>query len=444
MQTSVTQLGANKVKLTVEVPSSDVEKVLGQTYRRLAAEVRVPGFRPGKAPKAVIDQRLGRDFVRSEALKEVLPGAYADAVRSSEIDVVAPPSIDVKNFEDGQDLTFEATVETRPEAEVSNYEGLPATLPRVEVSDSDVDQQLEQLRVRFASLEVTQRPLQKGDFAQVDLTTYRHDQTVDELTAKDLLVEVGAEMLVAELDNELEGKRQGDILKVTATLPERFGERAGWQVGMQVLVKETKARKLPDLDDELAKTVSEFDTLGELRDDISQRLTEALQERATAAAKDSVIEAFRSTSVEVDLPEGMIDVEIDSLVTGLVQILAAQDVSIERYMEANSLDPEALRQQFREQAEKNLTVRLGLDAVVTAEGLEVSPDERDRELERLAERTRKDPADIRQMIDEGDDWSSVDGDILRAKALDLLVERAEVTEVDPEEGLEKDADKEPA
>jgi hypothetical protein len=119
---------------------------------------------------------------------------------------------------------------------------------------------------------------------------------------------------------------------------------------------------------------------------LSQRLTEALQERATAAAKDSVIEAFRSTSVEVDLPEGMIDVEIDSLVTGLVQILAAQDVSIERYMEANSLDPEALRQQFREQAEKNLTVRLGLDAVVTAEGLEVSPDERDRELERLAER----------------------------------------------------------
>ena len=146
-----------------------------------------------------------------------------------------------------------------------------------------MDEQVERLRVRFASLEVIERPIQQGDFAQIDLTTYRHDQTIDEMTAKDLLIEVGAEMVVPELDAELLGKRKGDILKVTATLPERFGERAGWQVGMQILVKETKTRKLPALDDEFAKTSSEFDTLDELRADIRTKLEEMHESQARRA-----------------------------------------------------------------------------------------------------------------------------------------------------------------
>ncbi len=141
------------------------------------------------------------------------------------------------------------------------------------------------MRERFASLEVTERPLQTGDYAQIDLTTYRHDETIDELTFKDVLVEVGAEMFVAELDAELLGKRKGDILKITATLPERFGDRAGWQVGMQILVKETKTRKLPALDDEFAKTVSEFDMLDELRADIRTRLAEVVETQADQALK---------------------------------------------------------------------------------------------------------------------------------------------------------------
>src|SRR5439155_20410111 len=172
---------------------------------------------------------------------------------------------------DGKDFVFEATVETRPTPELKDYSSLPANKPKVDVTDAEVDEQIERLRVRFATLEPTERPLQEGDFASIDLTTYRHDQTIDELTAKDLLVEVGAEMLVPELDHELQGKRKGDILKITATLPDRFGERAGWQVGMQVLVKDTKMRKLPALDDDLAKSVSEFDTLDELRGDLRTR-----------------------------------------------------------------------------------------------------------------------------------------------------------------------------
>ena len=427
MRTQVEEAGKNKVRLTVEVPTADVEKVLSRTYKRLASQVKVPGFRPGKAPRAVIDQRLGRDFVRSEALKDLLPDLYAEAIRDSDLDVVAPPSIDVKTFEDGQDLTFEATVETRPEPELKDYTGLQATKPSAEVTDAQVDEQVEVLRSRFASLDVTNRPLQKGDFAQIDLSTYRHDETIDELTTKDLLIEVGAEMLVPELDTELEGKRKGDILKITATLPERFGERAGWQVGMQILVKETKMRKLPALDDDFAKTSSEFDTLAELRTDIRERLQEMHEAQAATKLRESVLDAFADSGVDVDLPDGMVEVEIDGLVTGLAQLLAAQRIPIDRYMEANNLDPDALRNQFREQAERNLTMRLGLDAVAAAEGLAVTDDDRQNEVQRLAARTGREADDIRASIDDQEAWKSVDGDILRSKALDLLVERAEVT-----------------
>ncbi len=427
MKTSAEEIGKNKIRLTVEVPQADVEKLVGRTYRRLAQEVKVPGFRPGKAPRAVIDQRLGRDFVRSEALKELLPEFYEEALKSSEVDAVAPPSIDIKTFEDGTDLTFEAVVETRPTPELKEYKGLPGKKTRTDVTEAEIDEQLELLRVRFASLEITERPLQKGDFASIDLTTYRHDETIDELTAKDLLIEVGADMVVAELDAELEGKRKGDILKLTATLPERYGERGGWQVGMQVLVKETKVRKLAPLDDEFAKTVSELDTLDELREDISKRLSEIKEARADARLRESVLEAFVDQGVEIDLPDGMVDLEVNALITSLAQVLAAQGVSIERYMQVNDLDPDALRARFREQAERNITLRLGLDAVAEAEGLEVSEEDRDTEVERLADRAERDPDEVREMIDEREDWGSVDGDILRAKALDLLVERAEIT-----------------
>jgi trigger factor len=436
VKTSTEEVGRNKVRLTVEVPQADVEKLLGRTYRRLAKEVKVPGFRPGKAPRAVIDQRLGRDFVRSEALKDLLPEIYAEAVESSAVDVVAPPSIDVKTFEDGRDLTFEAVVETRPIPELKDYSGLKVTKPPVEVTDADVDEQLELLRVRFASLEITERPLRKEDFALIDLTTYRHDETIDELTAKDLLVEVGAEMVVGELDAELEGKRKGDILKLTSTLPERFGERAGWQVGMQVLVKETKARKLPPLDEEFAKTVSEFDTLDELKADIRKRLAEIKEAQAESKVRENVMDAFVDHGVEVYLPEGMVDLEVDALVTSLAQVLARQGASIERYMQANDLDADALRGRFREQAERNLTLRLGLEAVASTEGLEATDEDRDKEVEKIAERAERDPEEVREVFDQRGGWKSVDGDILRARALDLLVERAEVTITEEESANE--------
>ena len=201
-------------------------------------------------------------------------------------------------------------VETRPEAELKEYTGLAAKKPKVEVTDEDVESRSSDLQMRFASLEVAERPLQEGDFAQIDLTTTRHDETIDELTAKDLLIEVGAgDGRRPSSTPSCVGKRKGDILKINATLPEHFGERAGWQVGMTVLVKETKVRKLPALDDEFAKTVSEFDTL----DELTRRHPHALTEMAGVAGRrnrlrESVLEAFaRSAASRSTCPEGMVE-----------------------------------------------------------------------------------------------------------------------------------------
>ncbi len=428
MNASVEQISQNRYKLSIEVPASDVAKYLDRTYRRLAKEVRVPGFRPGKAPRPVIDQRLGRDFVRGEVLRDALPELYAQALEEVDLDVVAPPELEVTSFEEA--LSFEAIVDTRPTPELKRWEGLEVARPPTEVTDEEISEQIEKLRVRFATLEVVERPLAEGDFALVDLTTYRHDENIDELTAKDLLVEIGAEMIVPELDKELEGKRKGDILKVTATLPERFGERAGWQVGMQVLVKEAKARKLPALDDELAKTVSEFDTLTELEADLRAKLEEMKTSEADNLLRERVIEAFIEHGVDIDIPEGMIHLEVDGLIEAFARMLGAQGVTIEQYMEHQNIDVDALRQRFHEQAERNIALRLGLDALAEREGLEATPQERDKELERLAERFGREVDEIREAVASDEDWGRVDGDIIRAKALDLLVERAEITTED--------------
>ncbi|HVE92558.1 MAG TPA: trigger factor [Actinomycetota bacterium] len=432
MKTSVAQIGQNKFKLTVQVPPEDVSKMLDRTYKRLAGEIRVPGFRPGKAPKPIIDQRLGAEFVRSEALKDAIPELFQEAVLESDLDIVSPPSIDVTSFESGGELVFDATVETRPTPELREYVGLKVARPDSAVTDEEVQEQLERLRVRLSPVEVVERPALEGDFTLIDLTTTRDGEVVDDVSAKDLLIELGAGMVVPELDSELAGKSRGDILDVPVTLPERFGDRAGWDVRMQVLVKDVKARKLLPLDDDFAKTASEFDTLEELSSDIRKRIEEIKTQQADAAFRERVVEAFLEHGVSVDLPEGMVEMEVDAMVENLARSLNARGASLRQYLEAENIDFESAKARLRPGAERSITLRLGLDALAAAEGLEATEDDRAKEVELLSQRLGAEPDDLRSRLDQGSNWASVDGDIIRAKALDFLIARAEITtEVQP-------------
>ncbi|HEX9504493.1 MAG TPA: trigger factor, partial [Acidimicrobiia bacterium] len=219
LTTSVETLEGNKVRLHVAVPATDFEQALDAAFRKLAREVKMPGFRPGKAPRKLLEARLGTEAAREQALRDSLPGYYAEAVDAEDIDVIAPPEIDITAGEDAGDVEFDAVVEVRPNVTVAGYDSLTVEIDRPEVTDDAVDAQIDMLRNRHAELEDSPSPLADGNYAEIDIKGYVHDESIEGLTATDFLYEVGSGIVVPQLDEELRGKRAGDILKFVDTLP---------------------------------------------------------------------------------------------------------------------------------------------------------------------------------------------------------------------------------
>jgi trigger factor len=364
--TSVEELPDNKVRLHVAIPASEFDKAVDAAFRKLAGDVKIPGFRPGKAPRQLLEARFGPDVARREALQDALPAYYADAVDAEELDAIAPPEIDITAGEEEGDVEFDAIVELRPVVTLAGYDALRIELPTPAVSDDDVDAQLDALRNRFADLEASAAPLSDGDYAEIDVKGYVHDEAVDGLTATDFLYEVGSEMVVPKLDVELRGKRAGDILKFNDLLPERFGERAGEEVGFQVLVKDVKRKVLPEVSDDWVSEVSEFDTVDELRDDIRRRLELVGTVQAQMAARDKALEAAAEL-VDTEIPDAMVQQEMERRLHDLAHRLEAQGASIEQYLDATGQQQDVFVATVREGAVAGVRAPLALRAVVAQE-----------------------------------------------------------------------------
>jgi trigger factor len=425
--TSVEELPENKVKLHVSIPASEFERAIDSAFRKLAGEVKIPGFRPGKAPRQLLEARLGSDVARDQALRDSLPTYYADAVQSEELDTIAAPEIDITAGEDSGDVEFDAVVEVRPVVELQDYLGLRIEVPTPAVTDEVVDTQLDALRDRFADLEESSRPLAEGDFAQIDIKGYVHDEAIDALTATDYLYEVGSGLLVPKLDEELIGKRPGDILKFNDTLPERFGERAGEDVSFQVLIKETKRKVLPEVTDEWASEVSEFDTVDELRTDIRKRLELVNKVQAQVAARDKVLDATADL-VTIDLSDALVQREMEQRLHDIAHRLEAQGVTIQQYLEATGMEEQAFVQQVREAAERGVRADLALRAVGAQEGIVATDEELDDEVAKLAERMEEKPKKVRRDLERRGILEAVRSDIARGKTLRYLVDHAEVVD----------------
>src|SRR5262245_928614 len=289
--TSVEPLEGNKVRLHVAVPAADFERAIDAAFRKLAREVKMPGFRPGKAPRRLLEARLGTEVARDQALRDSLPEYYAEAVESEDIDVIAAPDIDITAGEDDGDVEFDAVVEIRPQAVLDGYDPLTIEIPSPAITDETVDRQVDTLRDRFADLDDSSAPLTDGDYAEIDIKGYVHDESIEGLTATDYLYEIGSASVVPKLDEELRGKRPGDILKFNDVLTERFGERADEEVSFQVLVKEAKKKVLPALTDEWVKEISEFDSVDALRADARRRLEVYSLLQAQMLVRDKVLAA---------------------------------------------------------------------------------------------------------------------------------------------------------
>jgi trigger factor len=425
MKTTVERESPTKLRLLIEVEPDELAPLYESTLQRMGREVKIPGFRKGKVPRTVLEARVGKEAIRGEVLRDALPTLYARAADEETIRPVTLPEIEVTDYEEGEPLKFTATVEVRPEVKLPEYTGIEVSRPDTAVTDEDVNRQLDQLRERFGTLEPVARNAAKGDYVTIDLQSYRHDVRIEEGSAQDLVYEVGSGSFVPEMDAELEGKRAGDILKFNAVLPERFGPYGGQEVTFTLIVKEVQAKRLPKLDDEFAKTASEFDTLEELKESIRRQLEAVKSAQADSEVRVRVIEDLVERT-DLPLPEAMVTAETEHRLAHFARDLERVGITLEQYVAQANTSNEELVRAYRNVAERAVAAELILEAVAKAEGITIEPEDIDKETARLAALTGRTLEQLREELDEAGTVDELAGDILRRKALDFLVEQAKI------------------
>jgi trigger factor len=426
MQTTVEPTDKHKVRLTIEVPEEDFAKDLDSAYRRVAQQVRIPGFRKGKVPRRIIDAQIGRDAVMEEFLSHAVPDYYREAVREEDIAPITDPDFSFDQVEEGKPLVITAEVEVRPRLDLTDYKGIEVERPTSEPSDEDVESLVERLRERFAELETVSRPAREGDFVVADIRATVHEEEVPEATRPDYLYAVGSGEFGSTLDEEVTGKRAGEILKFNETLGPGAGEHAGDEVSFSVLVKEVKGKKLPPVDDGLAKTVSEFDTLDELRDGLREQVRTSKEREADAIVRDRVLGALVDR-VEVDLPETLVEEETESRLQAARERATRAGTTLDEALAAQGWDELRLRGDARDHAIRAIKTDLVLEAVARTEELEVTAEEIGAEISLLASQLGRDSKELATTLDRTGGIVTLAGDIIRSKALGVLVDSADVT-----------------
>ena len=430
METTVESTDKHTVKLTIEVPPDEFAKDLDRTYRAIAREVKIPGFRPGKAPKPIIDAQVGQDVVLEEFVHASVPSYFRTAVTDEDLAPIGDPEVDVEQLELGKPFIFTATVEVRPRLELTqaDYRGVKVSKPPTEVTEDEIDQWVERLRRQFAELEPVGRPVQAGDFITTNITATKDGSQLDQLTREDYLYSVGSGEFGEQMDAKLPGTKPGDILQLDDALPpERFGEELAGAASFRVLVKDVKALKLPEADDEFAKTASEFDTMPELRDDLRTKIHEVKERESVGVIRDRALQAVID-EVDVELPESLIDDETQHRVRHAEEQAGRYGLSLEQMLELQGWDRDRLAQDSRDHALRAIKADLVLESIARAEELDVSAEEIGAEIGSLAQAYDRDPKELAKQLDRSGQIVTLAGDIIRSKALDVLVEHADISE----------------
>jgi trigger factor len=425
MKATVEPLEGNKVKLSVEVEEPEFDKAVDAALRKVAREVRIPGFRPGKAPRKLIEARMGREGVRQEALREALPEYYAEALRQTEVDAIAPPEIDITSGQDEGPLAFDAVVEVRPQVNLVGYQGLQVTVPSPVVTDDELQKQVDRLRTPFGELKEVDRPIQDGDHVTIDLKGERDGEPVPGMSAEDYLYEVGTETLVPGADDQLRGASKGD----TVTFDSPFGEVDGEEqtVAISLVVKDVKEMILPEVTDEWAGEASEFETVAELEADLRKRMGMVKKVQANMAVRDEAVKALADL-VEDEVPEPLVNSEMERRLHDLAHRLEAQGATIQQYLEATGQGQSQLVDDLRSTATDAVKADLALRALAEAESLEVTDDDLELEIAQLADRMQQPAGAVRAQLEAADQMPAVRSDIRKAKALEWLMEHVEIVD----------------
>ena len=426
MRSTVEPLEGNKVKLSVELDEAEFDKAIDAAFRTIAREVRIPGFRPGKAPRRVLEARFGPDVARDQALRDALPEFYVDAVKEHDVDAIAAPEIEITSGQEDGPVAFDAVVEVRPRIEVPGYGGLRVEVPRPSATDEEIDAQIDRLREQFAELSEVDRAAREGDVVTMSIHGEEDGEPVPGLQADEYAYRVGAASIAPELDAQLAGAKVGDALAFDGELA-----GTGRKVSFRVLVKKVQERVLPEVTDEWASEVSEFDTVAELRDDLAGRMANVRRMQAVMALREKAAEALVQL-VEEDAPDPLVQQEMRARLEDLAMRLQAQGMSAEQYLSATGRTQEQLVEELRESAVQAVKADLALRAVAEAEGIEVTDEDLDGEIEALAARLREKPEKVRKQLERNEQIPAVRSDLRTRKALEWLLEHVEVVDPDGE------------
>lgn len=436
MKSSVENLDDNKVKLSVEVPTEDVEAAIDVAFRKIAKEIRLPGFRPGKAPRKVLEARIGKGYARAQAIEDTVPGAYERAVIEHDVDVIAQPEIEVTGGEEEGPLAFAAVVQVRPSVTVVGYQSVRVEIDPVEVTDEEMERQIDTLRGRFGELQVVDRQAKSGDTVTIDITTSNGGETVTGLTATDFDFEVGRGFVVPELDANLIGSSAGDTLAFDAAQPRDDDEDDDVEdddedemLAFAITVKAVKAKVLPAVDDAFVQEASEFQTVAELRDDTRTRLALGKRARARNQVAD-VLTKELAELVEDEVPEALVAGEVQAQIRDMAMRLAGQGVRLEQWLQMTGQSPSDMVENLKEPAARSARVDLVLRAIAVAEGVEVDDAELDAEIESTAVQVGKSAEVVRAQFVDGGQLSAIRWDMRKQKAMTWLLERATIVDTD--------------
>lgn len=430
MKTDVEELSPTRVKLTVEVPFDELKPNLDKAYKEISKQVSIKGFRPGKVPARLIDQYVGRGAVLQEAVNDALPELYGRAVQESELFALGQPEVEITELDDNAQLAFTAEVDVRPKFDVPDYDGLEITIDKAEVTEDEIDETIGNLRERFATLKNADRPAESGDFVSIDLSATIDGEDIEDARTTGYSYEVGTNSSVEGLDDALTGMSAEESKTFSSKLV--GGERNGEDAEVTVTAQSVKIKELPELDDEFAQMGSEFDTIEELRADVRTRLERQKRMQQLGQARDNALEALMG-KVEIPLPESVIETEIQRRNEQLDQQLQMYGMSREAYLEGQEKTAEEFETELAEEARDAVKGGFILDQLALAEELQVENQELTEYVVSNAMQMGVQPDVLAQHLTENNQIPAVVSEVLRTKALNLVVEHVKVKDEDGNE-----------
>ncbi|RDW19332.1 trigger factor [Oceanobacillus arenosus] len=418
----------NKGTLTFEVPAEEFDKALDQAFKKVVKEVQVPGFRKGKMPRGMFEKRFGVESLYQDAVDIVLPEAYRNAIDETDIFPIVQPQVDIEKIEKGSTLVFTAEVEVKPEVTLGDYKGLEVDIPSVEVTDEDVNKEIKQLRERHAELVVKEEgTVEEGDTVVMDFEGFSDGVAFDGGKGENHSLEIGSGQFIPGFEEQLIGKALDEDAEINVTFPEDYHaeELAGKEATFKVKIHEVKFKELPELDDEFAKDVDEeVESLDELKKKKKEQLEAELKQDVENQKREDLIEKA-SANAQVDIPDAMVETELEQMVREFEQRLQMQGMTLEMYTQFSGQDEAALKDQMKEDAAKRVKTNLTLEAITKAENLDATDEDVNEELAKMAEMYGIDAEQLVPML--GGSTETIKSDLQMRKAIEFLVENSKAS-----------------